>query len=242
MCWREIELIEELRRRRDSQASAARWAFEKLSVVQSGARRRAIPFLAFGVLAGAGVAALLFFWTQLLRPDDLGAASLPLVAFVAAIASTFNPCGLPALPGFFTFTGAGQDLSRGRRSRLSLSVSLGAISIILIFGIIVAAAGAGTKELVTPHLRWVQLGVGVALIGLAVLHLSNRSERLPGVGRIMAIGSRMWESSIGDPTPKGGPCPDIGEPAQVLPPEDVTSVKSRKDVTSVQSREEVGAY
>ena len=136
MYWREIELIEELRRRRDLQASAARWAFEKLSVVQSGTRRRAIPFLAFGVLAGAGVAVLLFFWTQLLRPDDLGAASLPLVAFVAAIASTFNPCGLPALPGFFTFTGSGQDLSRGRRSRLSLSVSLGAISIILLFAFI----------------------------------------------------------------------------------------------------------
>ena len=57
----------------------------KLSVVQPGAWRRAIPFLAFGALAGGGVAALLFFWNQLLRPDDLGAASLPLVAFVAAI-------------------------------------------------------------------------------------------------------------------------------------------------------------
>ncbi len=166
--------------------------------------RRALPTLLFVALAAGGVAGLLFFWNELLSPDDLGAASLPLVAFVAAIASTFNPCGLPALPGFLTFTGAGQDISRRRRGRLSLSVSLGAVSIILIFGIIVAAAGAGTKGLVTPHLRWVQLGIGVALIGLAVLHLSNRSERLPAVGRIMAMGSRMWDGAVGNPTAKGG--------------------------------------
>lgn len=168
------------------------------------AARKAIPAVLLLAFLAAGVAALLFFWNELLKPDEFGAASLPLVAFVAGVAATFNPCGLPALPGFLTFTGAGDKApGLGRRSGLSLGASLGAMSVVIVFGVIVAFAGAGSKGLIAPYFRWVQLGVGLALIGLAALHLMGQTERLPLVGRIMGVGSHMWDGAVDRPTPRG---------------------------------------
>ncbi len=168
------------------------------------AARRAIPVVLLLALLAGGVAALLFFWNELLKPDEFGAASLPLVAFVAGVAATFNPCGLPALPGFLTFSGASdQAAGLGRRSGLSLGAGLGAMSVVIVFGVIVAFAGAGSKGLIAPYFRWVQLGVGLALIGLAAVHLMGQTERLPLVGRIMGVGSHIWDKAMGRPTPRG---------------------------------------
>ena len=169
------------------------------------AARTVIPGVLLVAVVTGGVMALLFFWNQLLKPDDLGAASLPVVAFVAGVAATFNPCGLPALPGFLTLAG-GSDEGVGvrRRAGLSLAVSLGAMSLVIALGIIVAFVGAGTKGLIAPYFRWVQLSVGLALISLAIGHIMGQTERLPLVGRIMALGSRMWEGSMGGrPTARG---------------------------------------
>ncbi|MCH8008866.1 MAG: hypothetical protein IIC91_08370 [Chloroflexi bacterium] len=169
------------------------------------AARTVIPGVLLVAVVTGGVMALLFFWNQLLKPDDLGAASLPLVAFVAGVAATFNPCGLPALPGFLTLAG-GSDEGIGfrRRSGLSLAVSLGTMSLVIVLGIIVAFVGAGTKGLIAPYFRWVQFAVGLSLIGLAGLHLIGQTERLPLVGRIMTLGSRVWEGSMGArPTARG---------------------------------------
>ncbi len=41
--------------------------------------------------SGRGVLALLYFVKELLRPGDLNALTLPLVALVAGIAAVFNP-------------------------------------------------------------------------------------------------------------------------------------------------------
>ena len=152
-----------------------------------------------GVVA-VGVLTLLYFWNQLLRPGDLNAISLPLVALVAGIAATFNPCGLPALPGFLAF--GGENIGLGRRSGLSLATAFGAMTIIIVLGIIVAIAGTGTKGLIAPYFRWVQLAVGLVLVSVAVLHLGGQTNRLPLVGRVMGMGSRIWEHSMGSPTPK----------------------------------------
>ncbi len=162
------------------------------------AARTVIPGVLLVAVVTGGVMALLFFWNQLLKPDDLGAASLPVVAFVAGVAATFNPCGLPALPGFLTLAG-GSDEGVGvrRRSGLCLAAGLGSLSLVMVLGIIVAFAGAGTKGVIAPYFRWVQLAVGLLLIGLAGLHLIGQTERLPLVGRIMALGSRAWEESMG---------------------------------------------
>ncbi len=166
--------------------------------------RHAASIVALILVVGGGIATLLFVWHTILEPDDLGLASLPVVAFVAAVASAFSPCGLPALPAFLTFSGAGANVSLRRRSGLALSVSGGAVAVVLVFGVVVAAAGAGTDGLVSPHLRWVQLALGVGLIGLAVLHFAGRSERLPLIGRVIALGGRAWDASMERPTPRGG--------------------------------------
>ena len=170
----------------------------------SNQRQRVVSWVLLTALAGAGVTALIFFFQQLLTPGDLGSLSLPIVALTAGLAATFNPCGLPALPGFLMFLGGGDDeLSVKRRSMLSLSTSLGAVAIVLPIGLVVALVGAGTKELVSPYVRWVQLGVGTFLVVVAMGHLLGKTQTLPLVGKVMGAGSQIWERSIGNPTPKG---------------------------------------
>lgn len=167
-------------------------------------RQRLISWVLLLALAAGGVTALTFFFRQLLAPGELGSLSLPIVALTAGLAATFNPCGLPALPGFLMFLGGDdQEFGLKRRSILSLSTSLGAIAIVLPIGLVVALVGAGTKELVSPYARWVQLGMGTFLVVLATAHLLGKTQSLPLVGRVMGAGGQMWERSIGKPTPKG---------------------------------------
>ncbi len=168
----------------------------KLGAMMSGA------FLL--ALAVGGVLALLYFWNQLLKPDELGTLSLPLVALIGGLAATFNPCGLPVLPGFLTFMGAsGEDTGVRRRAELSVSAALGAMTLVILVGIIVGFVGAGTKGLIGPQQRWIQLAVGIFLVALASLHLMNRTSHLPFVGPIMGLGSRAWNQATGKPTVRG---------------------------------------
>ncbi len=53
-------------------------------------RRVGAGVLLLAVVAG-GVPALLYFVKELLRPGDLNALTLPLVALVAGITAVFNP-------------------------------------------------------------------------------------------------------------------------------------------------------
>ncbi len=156
----------------------------------------------FVTVVTGGVLVLLYFWSQLLRPGDFNAVSLPLVAFIAGVAATFNPCGMPALPGFLAFGGGG-GIGVRRRAGLGLAASLGAMSLLIALGIVVAVLGAGTKDLIAPHFRWVQLGVGLFLVAVAVLHLTGQTSRLPLVDQMMGLGSRAWEGALGKPTPRG---------------------------------------
>jgi cytochrome c biogenesis protein CcdA len=142
----------------------------------------------------AGLAALVFFWNEVVGRDDFSAVSLVFVAALAGVAATFNPCALPALPAFLTFAGAGGATpERGRRTRSSLATALGAMSIVVVVGVIVGLAGAGTKSLIDPYFRWVQLGVGIFLIGVATFHLLGFTHRLTFVGPVMSFGSRVWD-------------------------------------------------
>lgn len=166
-------------------------------------RERVVSGGLFLAVAAGGIGALLFFVNQLLRPGDLNSLSLPVVALTAGVASTFNPCGLPAIPGFLTFIGGDRETTVRERSGYCGWAALGAMSVVLVFGLIVAAAGAGAKGVIAPYFRWVQLSIGIVLVGLAGLHLFGRGERLPFVGAAMAAGSRLWDRSIGRPTARG---------------------------------------
>lgn len=158
---------------------------------------RAASGAAFVAVSGLGLAALLFFVKELLRPDDLNELALPVVALTAGVAATFNPCGLPALPGFLTFIGgAGGASARGRRFRLSVSTSLGAASVVMLLGLVVALAGGGAKGIVAPYVSAVQLVVGLTLVLLAVLHLAGKTEGLPLLGPVMSAGSHLWDRSV----------------------------------------------
>lgn len=165
--------------------------------------QRAVSLFVLPAVVAGGIATLLFFWNQLLKPGELNSISLPFVTLVAGVAATFNPCGLPALPGFITLLGRGEQTSAGRRLGLSASVSIGAMSLVLALGIVVAIVGGGTKDLVTQNFRWVQLGVGIFLVALATLHLTGRSDSLPVLGPVMGLGSRVWEGAINRPSPRG---------------------------------------
>ncbi len=145
----------------------------------------------------AGVAALVFFWNEVVGRDDFSAMSLVLVAALAGVAATFNPCALPALPAFLTFAGAGGATpERGRRTRSSLAAAVGAMSVVVVVGVIVGLAGAGTKSAIDPYFRWVQLGVGILLIGVATFHLLGLTHRLTFVGPVMSFGSRVWDRAM----------------------------------------------
>jgi hypothetical protein len=69
--------------------------------------------------------------------------------------------------------------------------------VIIVLGLLVSVAGSGTKDLVEPRFRWVQLVVGVALIGLAALHFTGKSSRLAFFGRVTALGGRAWDAAVG---------------------------------------------
>lgn len=171
------------------------------------------------LLAAIGIFALLYFWTQLLKPGNLGTLSLPVVAFVAGLAATFNPCALPALPAFLTLMSAGdmpsptssrmQRKTRGGnlgRSRLALDLStgLGAIALVLLLGLLVSLLGESTKAFVRDNFRWVQLSVGLFLVVIAGLHLLGQTTRLPFVAPLVAKGHQIWEDAVRDPSPRGG--------------------------------------
>lgn len=148
-----------------------------------------------------GFLALQFFVRQLLRPDQLGALSLPVVAFVAGVAATFNPCGLPALPGLLASMGGDLADKRARhRASMSLAASLGAMSLVLLVGVLVAVVGEGTKDLIKQNFRWVQLAIGLFLVVVAGLHLLDKTQALPFVGPIMGLGSRVWTGAMNKPT------------------------------------------
>lgn len=153
-------------------------------------------------LSAAGVFMLLYFWRHVLHAEDFASLGLPVVATAAAIASTFNPCSLPALPGFIAASGAaaGEEVGLARRLRLSAAASLGAATVVAALGVLVALVGSRTKDLVEPNFRWVQLVVAIVLVALGGLHLAGRTSRLPLVGSMVGLGSRAWEAAIGKPT------------------------------------------
>jgi len=147
----------------------------------------------FLTLAAAGVLVLLFFSGGLLMAGRLGTVSLPLMAAAGAVASTFNPCALPALPAFLGRGG-------GARSDPGPAAALGAITVVLAFGLVVTILGMEVQILVAPRLGWLQIAAGAALIAMALLHLTGHIGRLPLGSALVTAGSRLWELTLRRPT------------------------------------------
>jgi len=153
-------------------------------------------------LASGGVVVLLFFAGQLLMRHRMDALSLPLLALVAAVAATFNPCVLPALPAFFALGGRA-DPGLRRRAALGLSMGLGAMSVVALFGAVVAWLGMQAQMLVPVHFGWVQIGTGMVLLVLALVHFLGLAGRLSLIGRITALGAWVWDRAVAQPNAGG---------------------------------------
>jgi cytochrome c biogenesis protein CcdA len=150
----------------------------------------------FLMLAAAGVLMLLFFSGRLLMAGRLGTVSLPVMAAAGAVASAFNPCALPALPAFLARGG-------GARGDPGPAAALGAMTVVLAFGLVVTVLGMEAQTLVAPGLGWLQVAAGAVLITMALLHLTGRMGRLPLVGALVTAGSRLWELTLQRPTRLG---------------------------------------
>lgn len=126
----------------------------------------------------------------------LGTVSLPLMAAAGAVASAFNPCALPALPAFMRRGG-------GARGDPGPAAALGAVTVVLAFGLVVTILGMEVQILVAPGLGWLQVAAGAALIAIALLHLTGRIGRLPLGAALVSAGSRLWELTLRRPTRLG---------------------------------------
>ena len=165
-------------------------------------RNQLFAFFSFILLFGAGMSALLFVWSAIFKPEDLGTFPLPLVAVLSGVAATFNPCALPTLPAFLTRLSAKENSQRKHLSN-SFYTGLGALLVVLMLGLAVATLGEGLKPFVRENFRWVQLAIGLILVTLAGLHMLDRTARFPFLGPIIDRGHQMWEQVLRNPSPGG---------------------------------------
>jgi cytochrome c biogenesis protein CcdA len=156
------------------------------------------PLALFGLTSAGGIAGLLVFWYRLFEPVEFDAFSLPVVALVGGIAATFNPCALPALPGFLA--GGGRTPSAGGRRVSALAASAGAATIALVFGAAVAIFGATAEAVLEPPVHGVQLTLGLAIAALAFLHIVDRADVIPLVRRLSGVGTRLWDAAMRRPS------------------------------------------
>ncbi len=102
-----------------------------------------------------------------------------LVAVVAGMLATVNPCGFAMLPAYLTLVVAGA--SERSRSRLltralasSAMMTLGFVTVFGLFGLLVSAAASSVQR----YLPFVTVVIGLALVVLGVLLLAGREITL----------------------------------------------------------------
>ncbi len=156
------------------------------------------PLGLFAVASTGGIAGLLVFWYRLFAPVEFDAVSLPVLALVGGVAATFNPCALPALPGFLARTSRPGGATGSTRA-LALAASAGAASVVLAFGAAVAALGATAEFALEPPVHAVQLALGLVVAALAILHLVDRAEVIPLVRSLSRLGARGWDAALRRP-------------------------------------------
>lgn len=153
------------------------------------------PLGLFAVATAGGFGGLLFFWYRLFGPVEFDAVSLPVVALVGGVAATFNPCALPALPGF---------LARGRRPGekswpSALAACAGAATVVLAFGAVIAALGAAAEHAIEPPIHAFQLALGLVIAAFVLVHLANRADVIPLARTVAAFGARCWDAAMRRP-------------------------------------------
>ncbi len=167
-----------------------------------GRERATAALVLVAAIATAGVLLLVYFTSRMLMVGRLGSLSLALMAVVGGVASAFNPCALPALPGFLVFCGGAQQPPR-QRAALALAAGGGAFVVVTAVLGVVAVLGMEAQMLVAPSFGWVQVGVGAIMILLAAAHLLGVVPRLPLIGEVTEAGGRLWDAAVQRPNPGG---------------------------------------
>jgi cytochrome c biogenesis protein CcdA len=153
-------------------------------------------------LTTAGILLLIYFTGRMLMVGRLGSLSLPVMAVVSGVASAFNPCALPALPGFLVFCGGGQQPIR-RRVEIAFAAAGGAVIVVTAILGVVGLLGMEAQMLIAPSFGWVQVTFGLVMIVLALAHLLDVVPRLPLLGRVASVGDRVWAAAVERPNPAG---------------------------------------
>lgn len=151
------------------------------------------PLSLFAVTSAGGVAGLLFFWYRLFAPVEFDAISLPAVALVGGVAATFNPCALPALPGFLARTRS------GRAWVTALAACAGAGTVVAGFAAIVVALGAAADRTAAPWIHGFQLMMGLTVAAFALVHLVDRADVIPLARTLSSLGARCWDVAMRRP-------------------------------------------
>jgi len=159
------------------------------------------PLGLFALATAGGIAGLLLFWYRLFAPVEFDAVSLPVVALVGGIAATFNPCALPALPGFLARSA--RPGRPGSDRAVPLAAGTGAASVVVVFGLTVAALGAAAENALEPPVHSVQLALGLIVASLAILQLIDRADVIPLVGWLARLGARAWDAAVRRPGLRG---------------------------------------
>jgi len=107
--------------------------------------------------------------------------TLLVFAVVAGVATFFNPCSFPLLPGYLTYYSSTEKAGRGRSLSNALVASVGLILFILILGAIIGILGdtfgrslslAGGQP--NEYVLLFRGAVGAALIALGLSHFFGR--------------------------------------------------------------------
>ncbi|NQV08117.1 cytochrome c biogenesis protein CcdA [bacterium] len=110
------------------------------------------------------------------------------LAFAAGLVATVNPCGFAMLPAYLSyFIGTGGDEPEDTATAMRRSLVVGGVvsaGFLLVFGVTGVLITAGFRT-VTDAIPWLALvvGVGIVLLGIAMLRGFDLTVRLPKPGR-----------------------------------------------------------
>jgi len=112
------------------------------------------------------------------------------IAFVGGVLSVLLPCVYPVIPVAAGFFGSQASGSRGRAFVLALAYGLGMALLVTALGLIALSVGTSVGEIAAN--RWVNLGVGLAIILFSLPVLGVVHLRTPGaLGRAQGKAAAM---------------------------------------------------
>lgn len=114
------------------------------------------------------------------------------LAFGAGMVATVNPCGFAMLPAYLSYFMGIQDEGRSRSAVLRSALKVGSIvslGFLIVFGIAGIIISGISTRLASDWIPWLALsvGIGLVLLGLAMLRGFELKVGLPKAGRASTV-------------------------------------------------------